>query len=149
VEVKSPIKGRVKKLETLNDGVFSKKIMGDGVTINPSENTIYAPINGKLVTVFPTGHAYGIQAKDGTNILIHIGIDTVNLNGEGFEILVKQGKKIKQGKPIAKVNFDLIKNKVPSIEVIVIVTTDSKTNITSKNEDFDATTNDIIFTTKK
>lgn len=129
MEILSPVKGKVGTLKSLKDGVFSEEMMGKGFIIKPADSTIYAPITGKLTTVFPTGHAYGIEGKDGTNVLVHIGLDTVGLNGEGFKSLVKQGKKIKAGKPIAKVNFAEIKSKVPSIDVIVVVTPDSTTTL--------------------
>lgn len=132
MNIHSPLKGKLETLESLEDGVFSAKIMGDGVVVMPQESIVRAPIAGKLVTVFPTGHAYGIEAKDGTKILIHIGLDTVNLNGEGFDVKVKQGKKVKQGDPLVEVNFAGIKSQVPSIGVIMIVTTDSKTKIVAK-----------------
>ena len=124
MKILSPVKGKMKTLESLKDGVFSEKMMGDGFVVSPEENTIYAPISGKLTTVFPTGHAYGIEGKDGTNVLVHIGLDTVGLNGEGFKQLVKQDKKIKAGKPLAEVDFDAIKGQVPSIDVITLVTPD-------------------------
>ena len=129
MEILSPVKGKIKTLKSLKDGVFSEGMMGAGFTVAPESNTIVAPISGKLVTVFPTGHAYGIEGKDGTNVLVHIGLDTVGLNGEGFKSLVKQGKKVKAGKPMAEVDFDGIKSKVPSIDVIVLVTPDSKTTL--------------------
>ena len=147
MDIYSPIEGKLKTLKSLNDGVFSEKIMGDGVIISPKSNTIYAPISGRLVTVFPTGHAYGIEGKDGTNVLVHIGVDTVELNGEGFTSLVKQGKKIKAGKPMAIVDFEKIKNKVPSIDVIVIVTIDSKTTIDSLVSKGEVTTDSLIIKT--
>ena len=146
-EIKSPVKGKINTLKSLKDGVFSEAMMGDGVTVTPTENIIHAPISGKLTTVFPTGHAYGIEGSDGTNVLVHIGIDTVALDGEGFNVLVKQGKKIKAGKPMVEVDFDNIIGKVPSTDVIVIVTTDSKTKITSKSKG-EVTTESTIMTTE-
>lgn len=146
-EIKSPVNGKINTLKSLKDGVFSEAMMGDGVTVTPTDNTIYAPISGKLVTVFPTGHAYGIEGKDGTNVLVHIGLDTVALDGEGFKVLVKQGKKIKAGKPMVEVDFAGIKSKVPSIDVIVLVTSDSTTKITSKSKG-EVTTSSTIMTTE-
>lgn len=146
-EIKSPLKGKVNTLKSLKDGVFSEGMMGDGVTVTPEENTVYAPISGKLVTAFPTGHAYGIEGKDGTNVLVHIGIDTVGLDGEGFKMLVKQGKKIKAGKPMVEVDFAGIKSKVPSIDVVVLVTSDSTTKVVSKGKG-QVTTADTIITTE-
>lgn len=147
MEILAPVNGKLKTLKSLKDGVFSEEMMGKGFVVAPTDNTVYAPISGKLVTVFPTGHAYGIEGKDGTNVLVHIGIDTVGLNGEGFEALVKQGKKIKAGKPMAKVDFDGIKSKVPSIDVITLVTPDSKTTAGAVEAKGDVTTSTVVMTT--
>ena len=146
-EIKSPVKGKVNTLKSLKDGVFSQGMMGDGVIVTPSDNIVYAPISGKLVTAFPTGHAYGIESKDGTNVLVHIGIDTVSLDGDGFKMIAKQGKKIKAGKPLVEVDFNGIKSKVPSIDVVVVVTPDSTTKVLSTGEG-EVTTKDTIITTE-
>ncbi|MCR8613094.1 MAG: PTS glucose transporter subunit IIA [Mycoplasma sp.] len=126
MEILAPIKGKIAPLKELKDGVFSEGMMGDGFTIEPEDNIVYAPIKGKLETVFNTGHAFGIVGKDGTKILIHVGIDTVQLGGKGFNVFVKQGKKIKAGKPLVEVDFESIKDKVKSIKVIVLVLPDSE-----------------------
>ena len=144
MEILSPVKGKVGTLKSLKDGVFSEEMMGPGFIIKPKEDMICAPITGKLVTVFPTGHAYGIKGKDGTNVLVHIGIDTVGLKGEGFTPLVKQGKKIKAGEPMVEVDFKKIKSKVPSIDVITLVTTDSTTTLNSISVKGDVEKGDII-----
>ncbi|MEG0403891.1 MAG: PTS glucose transporter subunit IIA, partial [Anaerorhabdus sp.] len=109
-------------LENVNDQAFSKGLLGKGVAILPQENVVRSPIDGKLSVVFPTGHAYGITGKDGIEILIHIGIDTVGLKGEGFEILVKQGQDIKQGDPLVKCDFNFIEEKGYQTDVLVITT---------------------------
>lgn len=147
MEIKSPVKGIVKTLKSVNDGVFSENMLGEGVAIEPKDNVIYAPIKGRLVTVFPTAHAYGIESKDGTSVLIHIGVDTVNLKGEGFKSLVEQGKKIKQGAPLAEVMFDDIKDKVPSIDVIMVVLNESKTKVASKTEEGEVTLESTLIVT--
>ena len=134
MEIKSPVKGKIGTLASLKDGVFSAGFMGEGVIVTPEDNSIYAPISGRLVTVFPTGHAYGIVAKDGTAVLVHIGVDTVGLDGEGFTQLVKQGKKVKAGAKMAEVDFAAIKGKVPAIDVVVLVTPDSTTKVVKTNK---------------
>ena len=77
----SPVNGKVISLEKFDDGMFSEKILGDGIAVIPSDGSFIAPISGSVETAFPTGHAYGIKTDDGTEILIHIGIDTVQMNG--------------------------------------------------------------------
>ena len=90
-EFLSPMKGIVRELSDVPDQVFSEKVMGDGFAIEPTSGKVAAPISAKVAAAFPTGHAFGLKASDGTEILIHIGIDTVQLNGEGFDVKVKAG----------------------------------------------------------
>ena len=90
IELFAPVDGECIPLEQINDKVFSSKLMGDGVAFKFNGNTVYSPIEGKITMVFPTKHAYGIRTKNGAEILIHIGMDTANLNGLGFTSLVKE-----------------------------------------------------------
>ncbi len=124
--INSPVAGKVKTLKSLKDGVFSEKMMGDGVVIAPSEEKFYAPISGTLTTVFPTGHAYGITSKNGVSVLVHIGLDTVALKGEGFKPAVKQGQKIKQGELLCEVDLKFVAKKAPSTDTIMVVTPETK-----------------------
>lgn len=107
--VLSPCKGILVDLSTVDDEVFSQKVMGDGVAVEPAEGTFYAPISGILESVFPTGHAYGIRSTDGKEVLVHIGLNTVELNGKGFNLHVKQGDKIKAGDKVVSVDLKAIK----------------------------------------
>ena len=126
IVIKTLTNGKVKSLESLNDGVFSAKLLGVGFAIEQTDGNVYSPIDGKLVTVFPTKHAYGIETNDGLSILVHIGIDTVSLNGEGFESFVEQGQKVKKGDLLAKVDLNILKEHNLNSDVICVVTTDSK-----------------------
>lgn len=103
----SPLSGNVVTLENVNDPVFSSGAMGKGLAIKPSEGVVYAPADAEVTIAFETGHAYGLKTASGAEILIHIGIDTVSMNGNGFEKLVAAGDKVKSGTPIAK--FDAAK----------------------------------------
>lgn len=103
----SPLSGNVVTLENVNDPVFSSGAMGKGLAIKPSEGVVYAPADAEVTIAFETGHAYGLKTASGAEILIHIGIDTVSMNGNGFEKLVAAGDKVKAGTPIAK--FDVAK----------------------------------------
>ena len=118
----SPIKGEIKPLSEVPDAVFSGKMMGDGFAIVPSEGTIVSPVNGKVVSLFPTKHAIGILSDSGREILIHVGIDTVKLEGKGFEALVSQDDRIEIGQPLLKVDLDYIKEHATSIITPIIFT---------------------------
>jgi len=134
VNVKSVASGTVATLASLKDGVFSEKMMGDGVVVKFPAATktgeVFAPVAGELVTVFPTGHAYGIRTKEGVEILVHIGVDTVNLNGKGFTPTVKQGQKVKAGDKLATVDVVAVRKAAPSADPVVLVTSGQK--ITAK-----------------
>lgn len=118
----SPLKGEIKPITEVPDAVFSGKMMGDGFAIIPTDGTVVSPVDGKIVNLFPTKHAIGIKSDAGREILIHIGIDTVNLKGEGFEALVNENEQVKKGQPLLKVDLDKIKNKVPSIITPIVFT---------------------------
>lgn len=118
----SPLSGKLLDMSDVPDEVFSKKMMGDGFAIEPENGEVVSPVDGKVTTIFPTKHAIGIVADNGREILIHFGIDTVNLKGEGLEVLVKQGNTIKMGQPILSVDINKVKDKVPSIITPVIFT---------------------------
>lgn len=117
----SPMKGKVVKIEDVPDEGFSAKLMGDGVAIDPTDGQINAPIDGKISFVFPSKHAIGIEAVDNINLLIHFGIDTVTLNGNGFEVFVKEGDLVKKGDQLIKVDLDKIKSLVPSTITPVLI----------------------------
>lgn len=118
----APVDGKIVSLSDVPDEVFSQKLMGDGFAIEPTDGEIVSPVTGTVTTLFPTKHAIGLTSESGLEILIHIGIDTVNLKGEGFTTFVEQGAKVKAGDTLLKVDFDAIKAKVPSIVTPVIFT---------------------------
>ncbi|WP_339029782.1 MULTISPECIES: PTS glucose transporter subunit IIA [unclassified Spiroplasma] len=125
LEVFAPVDGEIIDLSKVEDEVFSEKMLGDGIAFIPDNGEFVAPIDGKLVTVFPSGHAYGIANSNGVEILLHIGLDTVSLNGEGFDIKVKQGSNIKAGELLVNVDMAKVSKKVPSMNTPLIFTTDS------------------------
>ncbi len=104
INVMAPLDGNVAELETVPDEVFAQKMAGDGVAINPTGQIALAPIAGDLVKLFPGGHAFGIATDDGIELIVHIGLDTVELKGEGFENIAAEGQKVQVGTPI--VRFD-------------------------------------------
>ena len=121
--VVSPVNGNVIDIKTVSDSLFSDELMGKTCAIKVPEDTAYvcSPANGSIKALFPTGHAFGIELNNGCEILVHIGIDTVNAKGKGFDILAEKGMKVKAGQPIVKVNFKELKKKY-SMPVMVIVT---------------------------
>ncbi|QIW61870.1 PTS transporter subunit IIABC [Mycoplasmopsis gallinacea] len=143
VEIKTPARGKFLNIEEVNDGVFSAKMMGDGFAIAfeaDKVGNVHSPVEGVVDLVFDTKHAYGITTKEGVKMLIHIGIDTVTLNGEGFEALVKAGDSIKAGDLIAKVDLSLLKEKNIQSDVIAVVLSES----THTNVEFVAQSGDEI-----
>ena len=104
IHVLAPLDGTVVDLETVPDEVFAQKMAGDGVAIDPSGQVAVAPISGDLVKLFPGGHAFGIAASAGVELIVHIGLDTVELKGEGFENIATEGQVVQAGTPI--VRFD-------------------------------------------
>ena len=125
----APASGVLTKLEDVEDETFAKKMLGDGFAIDIEDGCIVSPIDGEVVTAFPTGHAFGIKGTDGKEILIHIGIDTVALQGNGFDVMVQQGQKIKQGDPLVTVNVDKIHEAGKSAMTMVIFTDQKKVSL--------------------
>ncbi|WP_449539827.1 glucose-specific PTS transporter subunit IIBC [Ferdinandcohnia sp. Marseille-Q9671] len=121
-EFVSPLKGEIHPITDVPDAVFSGKMMGDGFAILPSEGLVVAPAAGKIVNLFPTKHAIGLETQNGREILIHFGIDTVNLKGEGFEALVTQGDDVEKGQPLLKVDINYVKQHVPSLMTPIVFT---------------------------
>src|SRR5947209_18195111 len=104
LQVLAPLDGMVIDLEMVPDEVFAQKMVGDGVAIDPSGSVAVAPVNGQLVKLFPGGHAFGIATDGGVELIVHLGLDTVELQGEGFERLASEGQAVMAGTPI--VRFD-------------------------------------------
>lgn len=125
--------GDVVDITEVPDEVFAQKMVGDGVAINPTDGLVVAPCNGKIVQVFPTKHALGIETKEGVEILIHVGLDTVELKGEGFKSFVETGDKVKTGDKLLEVNLDLIKKEGKPIVSPIIITNPDFVESISKN----------------
>lgn len=118
----SPMQGRIIALDQVEDQAFASKAMGDGFAVELSGNKVVAPYSGEIIVAFPTGHAYGMKADNGMELLIHIGMDTVELNGEGFTPKVKAGQRVKQGDVLVEVDTKLIQQHGKSLVSPVIFT---------------------------
>lgn len=118
----APLKGIVMPVSEVEDQVFASKAMGDGIAIDPAEGKVCAPFSGEITVAFPTGHAYGLKAANGKEVLIHIGMDTVELNGKGFTPHVKQGDIVKQGDLLTEVDLDYIRSQGKPVVTPVIFT---------------------------
>ena len=118
----SPMQGRLMPLTEVEDQVFSQGLMGDGFAVELKDGQVLAPFSGEVVMTFPTKHAYGLRREDGLEVLIHIGMDTVQLNGEGFESYVQQGDHVVQGQVLAKVDIDYVLSQGKSVVSPVVFT---------------------------
>lgn len=122
IVISSPVTGMASDLGTAPDEAFAQKMMGDGAVVTPEEAFVCAPEDGEVAFVFDTKHAIGYMTDSGISLLIHVGIDTVKLNGEGFEVLVENGQKVKKGQPMLKLDLDYLKANAPSLATPVLCT---------------------------
>lgn len=124
--VVSPIRGEVLNLSNIEDAAFSSGVLGQGVAIIPSDGKVVAPVDGVVTTLFPSLHAIGILSDEGVEVLIHIGLNTVQLEGRGFEACIKQGDRITKGQTILKFDIDVIKEAGYSVVTPIVVTNSSQ-----------------------
>ncbi|MFQ3545240.1 PTS glucose transporter subunit IIA [Halobacillus rhizosphaerae] len=118
----APLSGKVVSLDEVDDPVFNQRMMGDGVAIQPSEGIVVSPVDGEVVQLFPTNHAVGVKTKSGVEVLIHIGLETVSMEGEGFEGHVKTGDKVKAGQTLVTFDKSLVAQMAKSTITPVIIT---------------------------
>lgn len=146
MQIYSPIDGMIKPLEEVNDVAFAQKMLGEGAAIVATTHVIQAPVTGTISAMFPTHHAIGITSDEGLEVLIHIGIDTVELEGKGFTAYVKQGQHVNAGDALLYVDFDYIKKSGYEGDVIVLISNSaaySHIQVTTKKE---ITSKDIVIT---
>ena len=120
--ITAPVSGKAESLKDVNDPVFSTEAMGKGAAMVPSEGTIYSPVTGEITVAYETKHAYGIKSDEGAEVLIHIGIDTVNMKGEGFTTDVKQGQHVEKGEKLGTVDLDAVKKAGYDTTVMTVIT---------------------------
>ncbi|WP_216830477.1 PTS sugar transporter subunit IIA [Alkalihalobacterium elongatum] len=118
----SPMNGTYVKVEDVPDPTFAQKMIGDGFAVEPSNGEVVSPVEGEIIQVFPTKHAIGIRSLSGAEVLIHIGIETVNMKGEGFEVFVKEGDKVQVGTKLVEFSLELIKEKAASTITPIVIT---------------------------
>lgn len=134
----SPCDCICKDLTLVEDSVFSQKMMGDGLAFEPKNNQIFAPFNAVVKMVFPTKHAIGLVDEDDNEWILHIGIDTVSLKGEGFDVKVKEGQSIKACELLVEVDFDLIESKGFKKDIILVSPNTKKLKLVLKENLFKA-----------
>ncbi len=121
-ELFAPVDGTYLPIEQVADPAFSQKMLGDGFAILPTTDVVVAPASGEVVMALPAGHAYGLKTEDGFELLVHIGIDTVNENGSGFEPLVEQGQRLRAGDALVRFDRESLAVKGYDTSVIVVLT---------------------------
>lgn len=146
LEVFAPIRGEIIPLDKVPDPVFSQKMMGEGIAIMPTDGKVHAPIDGTVVLVADTKHAVALKSSDDTEILIHIGLETVNLKGEGFTTLVKVGDEVTVGQPLVKVDWAYIEEHATS-KITPIIITNSAEKTVETHEGKESTVGETLLLT--
>ncbi|MBP2242155.1 PTS system glucose-specific IIA component [Cytobacillus eiseniae] len=132
LQIISPLKGDVRSLEEVPDPVFSERLMGEGVAIMPDGGNVCSPIDGTVILVAETKHAIGLRSKDGTEVLIHIGLETVSLQGRGFRMLVENGDPVSVGQELIEVDWEFIRDKAKSLITPIIITNSKEKKVQVK-----------------
>ena len=121
IEFVTPLAGEIIKIDQVEDPVFAEKMMGDGFAIMPTDGKVYAPIDGEVASIFPTGHAIGIKQGDKLEVLIHFGLETVKLKGEGFTRIAQEGQAVKAGDTVIEFDLALLEEKAKSTLTPVVI----------------------------
>ncbi|RSX51116.1 glucose PTS transporter subunit IIA [Bifidobacterium callimiconis] len=148
-EVLAPVSGHVVSLDDSGDPVFASRALGEGVAIQPTDSEVKAPVSGVLQTVAETGHAFGIRTDDGVEVLVHVGIDTVKMNGDGFDVKVAKGQRVNAGDTLVTVDFDKVKK--AGYNTITLITVPNTMALASVNPKtgMDAKSGDVVLAIEK
>ncbi|MDM8143513.1 PTS system trehalose-specific EIIBC component [Megamonas hypermegale] len=145
---KSPVTGKTRKLSEIEDKAFASGAMGEGFAVELTDGKVVAPFDGEVMVCFPTGHAYGLKSTDGTEILIHIGMDTVQLDGKGFDVKVEAGQQIKRGDLLVNVDLDYVKSQGKPLTTPIVFTDGSHVELLKENTDISTGDEVIVKITK-
>lgn len=121
VEIYAPLSGEIVNIEDVPDVVFSEKIVGDGIAIRPTGNKIVAPVDGVIGKIFETNHAFSMESKEGVELFVHFGIDTVELKGEGFIRIAQEGQSVKRGDTVIEFDLATLESKAKSVLTPVVI----------------------------
>lgn len=148
-KIYAPVKGVCLPLSEVNDRVFSSKMMGEGVAFRFDGDEIFAPCSGEVIMIASTKHALGIRAENGTEVLLHIGLETVNLQGQGFEVLVQAHDKVKAHQPIVRINRKLMDDQKIDLILPMVITNTSDYEIKKYGEAQAVTCDSVVMETLK
>lgn len=148
-ELASPVNGKMINLKEVPDKVFASEMMGPGVAFISNDGKIYSPCDGELITVFPTKHAIGIKANNGAEILIHFGLDTIQLEGKGFKQVAKEGQRLKKGDLILDVDIVFLQKKGYAIETPMVITNSDEFYVKVNKLANVSTNTEVVITLKK
>lgn len=148
-ELASPVNGKMIDLKEVPDKVFASEMMGPGVAFISNDGKIYSPCDGELITVFPTKHAIGIKANNGAEILIHFGLDTIQLEGKGFKQVAKEGQRLKKGDLILDVDIVFLQKKGYAIETPMVITNSDEFYVKVNKLANVSTNTEVVITLKK
>ena len=145
----APVKGTCIPIQEVADPTFAEEIIGKGIAIKPSDGRVYAPADGTVSSIFPTGHAVGITTTDGVEVLIHVGLDTVELKGQHFQAAVEAGQKVKKGDFLLEADLEQISGAgYDTVVPVVICNSDEVSNLSCKTEGDVETGEEVITYTK-
>ena len=119
--LKAPLSGQLVSIEEVSDPVFADKVVGDGLAIDPSNNLMVAPCDGKIGKIFETNHAFSMETPSGVELFVHFGIDTVELKGEGFKRIASEGQQVKAGDPVIEVDLEQLRKQAKSVITPVVI----------------------------
>lgn len=149
LNVYAPVSGNIVQLESLNDGVFSEHLLGEGLVIKPVNEIVHAPFDGKVVMTVESNHAIGLLSETGVEVLIHIGIDTVMMNGDGFILKVKQDDKVKKGDSLIEFSKEKIKEAGYKDDIVVIVSNSKDFSLVEITKEKELNAGDLAITIHK